>query len=165
MILLSPMSQVLALVIYLIFCLHVIISMGFTCYEQNLNLSHAFSPDACKTTATCVDGSVTLAHLLPHISGRGLTLPPFMQEKTSSKQWENAPPPFFISISESKPSAWINIREVSLLWLSLVSIRYVAEHGHVIVGKRGAQLFQQLLVPLRGKGLLLANCQVAGWAE
>lgn len=71
----------------------------------------------------------------------------------------------FISISESKLSAWINIRDVLLLWLSLVSIRYMAKHGHVIVGKRGAQPFQRLLVPLRGKGLLLANCQVAGWAE
>lgn len=42
-------------------------------------------------------GSVTTAHLQPHIAGRELTLSPFMQEKDSSEKCENASPPSLFS--------------------------------------------------------------------
>lgn len=37
-------------------------------------------------------GSLTTAHLQPHIAGKDLTLSPFMQ-KDSSEKYENASPP------------------------------------------------------------------------
>lgn len=52
-----------------------------------------FATAVLPTSHRYTHGSVTTAHLQPHIAGRELTLCPFVQEKDYSEKCENASPP------------------------------------------------------------------------